>query len=203
MSNNRRANLTVYSNPSCPFSHRTRIAIKEKNIEADFEEISDGQWPEDIAAANPYNSFPTLVERDLVLFDANIIIDYLEERFPHPRLLPIDPAERAKMRLMLLRIDRDWYSLWSNLVNQKQGKAHKTLLEDLTVLAPLFNEKPYFMSDEFSILDCAIAPLLWRLELFNIKLPPSAKAVTAYAARIFARESFQASLSEMERGMRA
>jgi RNA polymerase-associated protein len=201
MSNNRRAQLTVYSNPSCPFSHRTRFAIAEKNIDATIEEVIDGQWPEDIAAANPYNSFPLLVDRDLVLFDSNIINEYLEERYPHPRLLPIDPAEKAKMRLMQLRIDRDWYSLWPSLTSTKASKAHKTLKEDLTVLAPLFDEKPFFMSDEFSILDCAIAPLLWRLELLNIKLPTSAKAVEAYAARLFARDSFQASLSNSERGM--
>ncbi len=202
MSTNRRANLTVYSNPSCPFSHRTRIAIKHKNLDANFEEIHDGQWPEDIAAANPYNSFPTLVERDLVLFDSNIIIEYLEERFPQPRLLPIDPAEKAKMRLMLLRIDKDWYSLWPSLVKQKSGKAHKRLQEDLTVLAPLFDEKNYFLNDEFSILDCAIAPLLWRLQMLNIKLPAKAKAVDAYAKRIFATDNFQASLTETEKGMR-
>ncbi len=202
MSYNRRANMTVYSNPTCPFSHRTRIAIKHKNIEADFEQIHDGQWPEDIAAANPYNTFPTLVERDLVLFDTNIIIEYLEERFPHPRLLPIDPVEKAKMRLMLLRIDKDWFSLWPNLSTQKSGKAHKRLQEDLTVLAPLFDENAYFMNDEFSILDCAIAPLLWRLQILNIKLPAKANAVEAYAKRVFATESFQASLTETEKGMR-
>ncbi len=202
MSNNRRANLTVYSNPSCPFSHRTRFAIQEKKIEVEITEVIDGQWPEDIAAANPYNTFPTLVERDLVLFDANIIIEYFEDRFPHPKLMPIDPAERAKMRLMLLRLEKDWYSLWPSLINTKSSKAHKTLQEDLTVLAPLFEDKPYFMSDEFSVLDCAIAPLLWRLESLNIKLPNSAKAVQAYAERIFAREGFQASLSDIERDMR-
>jgi RNA polymerase-associated protein len=202
MNSNRRANMTLYSNPNCPLSHRTRIAIKHKNIDANFEEIHDGQWPEDIAAANPYNSFPTLVERDLVLFDTNIIIEYLEERFPQPHLLPIDPIEKAKMRLMLLRIDKDWFSLWPLLAKQKSGKAHKSLQEDLTVLAPLFDENTYFMNDEFSILDCAIAPLLWRLQILNIKLPAKANAVDAYAKRIFATESFQASLTKTEKGMR-
>ncbi|OUR70730.1 stringent starvation protein A [Methylophaga sp. 41_12_T18] len=201
-SNSRRAMLTIYSDPSCPFSHRTRIVIQEKNINANIVDVTDGQWPEDVAASNPYGTSPTLMDRDLVLFDSNIIINYFNERFPHPSLLPVDLVERAKMRLMLHRIDKDWYSLWQALIAGKPAKARKTIQEDLTVLAPMFEQSKFFMSDEFSLLDCSLAPLLWRLPMLNIKLPASAKAVENYAQRIFARDSFQASLSDLERGMR-
>lgn len=202
---NRRAMMTVYSDPSCPFSHRTRIVIHEKNITADIVDVIDGQWPEDVAAANPYGKAPTLFERDLSLFDSNIINTYFDERFLQPPLMPSDPASRANTRLMLHRIDKDWYSLWNALIGIEKGKmskARKTVQEDLTVLAPLFESLPFFMSKEFSLLDCSIAPLLWRLPLLKIKLPAKAKAVEEYAERIFARDSFQASLSDFERGMR-
>ncbi|MDH5591251.1 MAG: glutathione S-transferase N-terminal domain-containing protein [Gammaproteobacteria bacterium] len=204
-SNNRRAVMTVYSDPSCPFSHRTRIVMHEKNIEANIEDVVDGQWPEDVAAANPYGKNPTLIDRDLVLFDSNIIIDYFDERFLQPALMPVGPVARAKTRLMLHRIDKDWYSLWDALTGTEKGKASKArkiIQEDLTVLSPLFAESAFFMSDEFSLLDCSLAPLLWRLPMLNIKLPTKAKAVAEYAERIFARDSFQASLSDIERGMR-
>lgn len=202
---NQRAMLTVYSDPECPFSHRTRIVMHEKNIVANIEDIIDGQWPEDIAAANPYGISPTLVDRDLVLFDSNIIISYFDERFLQPALMPVDPVARAKARLLLHRIDKDLYTLWSVLSGSEKGKiskARKTIQEDLTVLAPMFAEFPFFMSKEFSLLDCSLAPLLWRLPSVNIKLPAKAKAVEEYAERIFARESFQASLSDAERDMR-
>ena len=202
---NRRAMMTVYSDPSCPYSHRTRIVMQEKNITANLENIVDGQWPEDVAAVNPYGTNPTLIDRDLVLYDANIIINYFDERFLHPPLMPVDPAARAKARLMLHRIDKDWYSLWPVLTHIEKGKtnkARKTIQEDLTVLSPLFAESAFFMSDEFSLIDCSLAPLLWRLPILGIKLPTKASAVEEYAERIFARDSFQASLSDIEREMR-
>jgi stringent starvation protein A len=201
-SNSRRAMMTVYSDPACPFSHRTRIVIHEKNINANIENIIDGQWPEDVAASNPYGTGPTLMDRDLVLFNSNVIIDYFDERFPHPALMPVDPVARAKTRLMRHRIDKDWYSLWPALVDGKPAKARKTVQEDLTILAPIFAESEFFMGNSFSLLDCSLAPLLWRLPMLGIKLPASAKAVEAYAQRIFARDSFQASLSDLERSMR-
>ncbi|KGM08098.1 Stringent starvation protein A [Methylophaga thiooxydans] len=197
--------MTVYSDPTCPFSHQTRIVIQEKNIETNIEELVAGEWPEEVAAANPYGAGPTLFDRDLVLFDSRVIMDFFDERFPHPPLMPVDPVARAKARLMLHRIDTDWYSLWHALSGRERGKtskARKTIQEDLTVLAPLFESSPFFMSDEFSMLDCALAPLLWRLPSLNIKLPASAKAVESYAERIFKRDSFQVSLSEAERAMR-
>jgi len=197
--------MTIFSDPSCPFSHRTRIVMHEKNINAHIEDVIDGQWPEDVAAATPYGTTPVLLERDISLFDSNIINTYFDERFLQPPLMPSDPASRANARIMLHRIDKDWYSLWNALIGLEKGKmskARKTVLEDLTVLAPLFEQSPYFMSDEFSLLDCSLAPLLWRLPLLKIKLPAQAKAVEEYAERIFARESFQASLTDVERAMR-
>jgi len=205
ITNNRRSIMTLYSDPECPFSHRTRIVIHEKNITTDIVDIIDGNWPEDVIAANPYGTTPILFDREITLFNANIINSYFDERFLQPPLMPSDPASRAKVRVMLHRIDKDWYSLWNALIGLEKGKmskARKTIEEDLTVLAPLFSQSTYFMSDEFSLLDCSIAPLLWRLPLLKIKLPAKAKAVKDYAERIFSRESFQASLSNIERTMR-
>jgi RNA polymerase-associated protein len=205
MNNNRRSMMTVYSDPSCPFSHQMRIVICEKEIDAQIEDLVEGDWPEEVAAANPYGSGPTLFDRDLVLFDSRVIIDYFDERFPHPSLMPVDPVARAKARLMLHRIDKDWYSLWNALSGRERGKAtkaRKTIQEDLTVLAPLFENTKFFMSDEFSLLDCTLAPLLWRLPSLGVKLPASAKSVEKYADRIFRRDSFQASLSDVEKAMR-
>lgn len=205
MNNNRRSMMTVFSDPNCPFSHQLRIVLREKDIEANVIDLVAGEWPEEVAAANPYGTGPTLFDRDLVLFDARVIIDYFDERFPHPPLMPVDPVARAKARLMLHRIDKDWYSHWHALAGREKGKASKArklIQEDLTVLAPLFENSKYFMSDEFSMLDCSLAPLLWRLPALNIKLPASARAVESYAERIFRRDSFQASLSEAEKAMR-
>lgn len=205
MNTNRRSMITVFSDPTCPFSHQMRIVIKEKEIDAQIEDLVEGEWPEEVAAANPYGSGPTLFDRDLVLFDSRVIIDYFDERFPHPPLMPVDPVARAKARLMLHRIDKDWYSLWNALSGRERGKAtraRKTIQEDLTVLAPLFENFKFFMSDEFSLLDCTLAPLLWRLPSLGVKLPASAKAVEKYAERIFRRDSFQASLSDLEKAMR-
>lgn len=205
MNTNRRSMITVFSDPTCPFSHQMRIVIKEKEIDAQIEDLVEGEWPEEVAAANPYGSGPTLFDRDLVLFDSRVIIDYFDERFPHPPLMPVDPVARAKARLMLHRIDKDWYSLWNALSGRERGKAtkaRKTIQEDLTVLAPLFENFKFFMSDEFSLLDCTLAPLLWRLPSLGVKLPASAKAVEKYAERIFRRDSFQASLSDVEKAMR-
>jgi RNA polymerase-associated protein len=205
MNTNRRSMMTVFSDPQCPFSHQLRIVISEKQIDANIIDISEGEWPEEVSAANPYGTGPTLFDRDLVLFNSRVIIDFLDERFPHPSLLPVDPVARAQARLMLYRIDHDWYSLWPALSGKERGKASKArklIQEDLTVLAPLFDNSKYFMSDEFSMLDCSLAPLLWRLQSLNIKLPESARAVEKYAERIFQRDSFKASLSDNEKAMR-
>lgn len=197
--------MTIYSDPGCPFSHQTRIVVHEKAIEANLVDLVAGEWPEEVAAVNPYGLGPTLIDRDLALFDSRVINEYLDERFPHPSLMPIDPVERAKIRLMLHRIAHDWYALWpalSGQVRTGQARARKTLLEDLTVLSPLFASSRYFLSVDFTLLDCYVAPLLWRLPALNITLPAKASAVERYARRIFERPGFQASLSQLESGMR-
>ena len=197
--------ISLYSDPSCPFCHRTRLAISEKNIVVDIKNSTEQHWPEEVAIANPYGRSPALMDRDLILFDANIIINYLDERFMHPPLMPTDPASRAKSRMMLHRIDQDWFSLWDALTGTNKRKvntARKTIQEDLTVMSSLFSDSTFFLSNTFSVLDCSLAPLLWRLPMLSIKLPAKAKAIEHYAERIFARDSFQNSLSDKERAMR-
>lgn len=198
--------MTLYSDPFCPLCHRTRFAIAEKGITITLRNSRTDPWSEEVAAAVPYGQSPVFVDRDTVLFDSTIIIDYLDARFIQSPLYPLDPAAKAQLKLMLYRIDHDWYSLWDTLTGSKRAKvneAKRTLREDLIVLAPLFEANAYFVSDSFSILDCCLAPLLWRLPMLDITLPNKANAVDAYAKRLFNRPSFRASLTKEERAMRS
>jgi len=202
---NRRSVMTLFSLPTDPYCHRTRIVLAEKNITHEVADVEPDNLPEDLVDLNPYNSVPTLVDRELVLYDSRVIMEYLDERFPHPPLMPVDPVSRARARLALYRIDRDWYSQVDELESgdeKRAAKARKILRESLTAGAEVFGAKPYFLSDEFSLMDCTIAPILWRLPRYGIELPPQAKAVQKYAQRMFERDSFQASLSQAEREMR-
>jgi len=201
---NRRSVMTLFSEATCPYSHRTRMVLAEKGITVDIINLGEEHKPEDLAELNPYGTVPTLVDRDLVIYDSRLIMEYLDERFPHPPLMPVDPVSRAKSRLALYHIDRDWYSLIGDLKkNDKQAtKARKELRDSICSSAEVFAAKPFFLSDDFSLVDCCVAPILWRLPYFGIELPPQARDVQKYADRIFARESFQASLSEKEREMR-
>ncbi len=202
---NRRSVMTLFSSSTDPYCHRTRIVLAEKGITYEIANVKADNLPEDLVDLNPYNSVPTLVDRELVLYDSRVIIEYLDERFPHPPLMPVDPVSRAKSRLALHRIDLDWHSQVAELESgdeKRAAKARKILRDSLTASAEVFAVKPYFLSDEFSLVDCAIAPLLWRLETYGVELPSQAKHVQAYAERMFARESFRASLSEAEREMR-
>lgn len=201
VSSGRRPVMTIYSNDRCPYSHRARLVLAEKNITAEVVSINDSHLPEDLLPLNPYNSLPTLVDRDLVIYDSRIIMEYLDERYPHPPLMPIDPINRAKSRLFLYRIERDWYSLLEALTGVDQTKAEEArriLRDGLISVSPIFEEKPFFMSDEFTMVDCSLAPLLWRLPLYGIELPPQAKGLLAYANRLFKRAGFRASLSAAE-----
>lgn len=202
---NRRSIMTLFSNPDCVQSHRVRIVLAEKSITHEVVDAVPGNIPEDLVELNPYASMPTLVDRDLVLFSSQVIMEYLDERFPHPPLMPVDPVQRARSRLMLYRIEQDWYPLIREIhdkTDKSAVKARKDLRDSITVLAPIFKQAPYFMSEEFSLVDCSIAPLLWRLPQLRIDLPPQAKPVLEYAERMFAREGFQRSLSESEREIR-
>ncbi len=174
----------------------------EKGITADIEYIDVHQPPEDFIELNPYGTTPTMVDRDLVLYDSNIIMEYLDERFPHPPLHPMDPVSRARARMMVHRIDQDWYSLMDEIgrvPDKKAGKPRKMLRESLIAAIPVFAAKVFFLSDEFSLVDCTVGPLLWRLQMLGIELPKNAEPIRAYASRLFEREGFQSSLSEQER----
>jgi len=202
---NRRSVMTLYSDASCPQSHRVRMVLAEKGMNVEIVNIDPDNLPEDLIDLNPYQSVPTLLDRELVLYDPQVITEYLDERFPHPPLMPVDPVSRARSRLALYRIKKDWYSLVGDLesgVEKTAAKARKTLRDSLAASVEVFSAKPYFLSDEFSLVDATIAPILWRLRHYRIELPAQAKPVLDYAERLFARESFKASLSESEKEMR-
>lgn len=202
---NRRSVMTLFSAPGDAQSHRTRIVLSEKDITVDVIDVDPANKPEDLIDLNPYNSLPTLVDRDLVLYDPRVIMEYLDERFPHPPLMPVDPVSRARSRLALYRIEQDWYSLLPDLESgtEKQvQKARKILKEGLLASAEIFAAKPFFLSDEFTLVDATIVPILWRLPAFGIELPSQGKPLMQYADRMFARPSFKKSLSEAEREMR-
>ena len=198
----KRSVMTLYSGAGDIQSHRVRIVLAEKAVTVDVLNVDLNNPPEDLVDLNPYNSVPTLVDRDLVLYEPNIIMEYLDERFPHPPLLPVYPVARAKSRLMVYRIEQDWYGLVKKIVSSGKENdieaARQELRDSLTALAPVFADMPFFLSNDFSLVDCCIAPLLWRLPSMAIKLPPKAKAVLDYGQRIFARDSFQVSLTEYE-----
>jgi len=201
---NKRPVMTLYSDAMSAYSHRVRVVLAEKNITVDIIDVDPLDPPDDIMDLNPYGTLPTLVDRDLTLYESRIIMEYLDERFPHPPLLPVDPVSRASARLFMHRVDTDWYSKMNRILagGSKAAIARKELKESLTNAAPIFTAKPYFMSDDLTLADCSIAPLLWRLPEFGIELPPEAKSVSDYAQRMFSRESFQESLSEAEREIR-
>lgn len=202
---NRRSVMTLFSAQDCPQCHRTRIVLAEKDVAVDIFDIDPENKPEDLIDLNPYNTVPTLVERDLVLYEPRIIMEYLDERFPHPPLMPVDPVSRARSRLALFRVEHDWYGLRDDLNyggEKKQAKARKALKEMLIASSEVFAAKPYFLSEDFSMVDCTIAPILWRLKSWGIELPKSAQPVHDYMDRIFNRESFIASLTKTERELR-
>lgn len=201
----RRAVMMLYSGPTSPYSHRVRFVLAEKGITADIVDVSGDSQPEDLLDLNPYGTVPTLVDRDLALYDTKVIVEYLDERFPHPPLMPVDPVSRAKARLVLFRIEKDWYRLLDQIEASEGAaadQARKELADSLTASGELFAAQPFFLSEELSVMDCTVAPLLWRLPHYGVELPAQAEAVEEYAERIFARESFQKSLSDPERAMR-
>jgi stringent starvation protein A len=201
----RRSVMTLFSAPLCVQSHRVRIVLAEKDITVDVINIDPDNKPEDLSDLNPYNSVPTLVDRDLALYGPQVITEYLDERFPHPPLMPVDPVSRAAARLALYRIERDWYSVAEEAEAnglKLPAKSRKILLESLVASSDIFAIKPYFLSDEFSLVDCAILPVLWRLPAYGIAPNSVPKPIASYAKRLFARPSFKHSLTEAERELR-
>jgi len=202
---NRRSVMSLFSSATCPQSHRVRAVLAEKGITVEILDVDASNKPEDLIDLNPYNSVPTLVDRELVLYDPRAIMEYLDERFPHPPLMPVDPVSRARTRLALFRIEQDWYDLVPALESRGEktsAKARKILRDSLTSSAEVFAAKPFFLSDEYTLVDASISPILWRLQRYRIDLPRQAKPVLDYAERIFSRESFKASLSDAEQEMR-
>lgn len=204
----KRSSMLFYSDGSSQYSHRVRIVLAEKGVTVDIVDVDIHDKPEDLADLNPYNSLPTLVDRDLVLYEPNIMMEYLDERFPHPPLFPVYPVARAQSRLWMHRIEKDWCALVDMLqaetaLEKELEAARKELRENLVSIAPIFAEKPYFMSEEFTIVDCCVLPILWRLPELGIKLPDTkaTKALLEYRQRLFERESVQESLSEQEKEM--
>lgn len=198
----RKAALTLYCYPACLQGHRVRMALNEKGIMDEVDCVYIQELPDELLEVNPYGSTPTLVDRDLVLYQTDIILDYLDERFPHPPLHPMEPVSRARSRLLMHRIQEDWYSLYNQARSEDERaalKARKTLRDSLIAATPVFAAKPYFLSDDFTLVDCTVAPLLWNLTRLQIELPKQAEAVRAYARRIFERPTFQASLADLEK----
>ena len=201
---NRRSVMSLYSDPLDPASHAVRFVLAEKAINVEIQSVSSEDSVEDLKDLNPYGSILTLVDRELVLYEPQIIMEYLDERFPHPPLMPVDPVARANNRLFRYRIQRDIYELVSQIESdgKQSDSARRSLRDHLTSIAPMFGQKKYFMSDDYSLVDCYLAPVLWRLSYYRIKLPSQAKPLYRFAERIFEREAFEASLSEAEREMR-
>lgn len=204
----KRSSMTFYSDGTSHYSHRVRIVLAEKGVAVETIDVDSDNKPEDLAALNPYNTLPTLVDRDLVLYEADIMMEYLDERFPHPPLFPVYPVARAQSRLWIFRIQKDWCSLVDSIIvgsgrSSQVEKTRKDLRESLISIAPIFGEKPFFMSDEFTIVDCCVTPILWRLPVMGIELPKTktTKPLLDYRDRLFERESVMASLSEQEKEM--
>lgn len=199
---NKRSIMTLFSDTIDIYSHQVRIVLAEKGVGVEISYTDPNNLPEDLLDLNPYGTVPTLVDRELVLYKSHIIMEYLDERFPHPPLMPVYPVSRGQSRLMMHRIEQDWYSLAMQIM-RKEGNAEQArneLREALLSLAPLFAETPYFMSEEFSLVDCYLAPLLWRLPELGIQLTGAgSKEVLSYMSRIFDRSSFKASLTDQER----
>ncbi|MEX6502358.1 glutathione S-transferase N-terminal domain-containing protein [Pseudomonas zhanjiangensis] len=199
--------LACYSDPADHYSHRVRIVLAEKGVSAEIISVEQGRCPPQLLEVNPYASLPTLVDRDLALYESTVVMEYLDERYPHPPLLPVYPVARANSRLLIHRIQRDWCALVDLILDPRSKEAarvqaRKELRESLTGVSPLFADKAYFLSEELSLVDCCLLPILWRLPVLGIELPKPAKPLLDYMERQFAREAFRASLSAAERDMR-
>lgn len=204
----KRSAMTFFSDGRDHYSHRVRIVLAEKGVTVDVLNVDPQKKPVELVELNPYNELPTLVDREVALCDSVIMMEYLDERFPHPPLLPVYPVERAKSRQLMYRIQRDWCpkvdAIWGGAEKEAVlSKLRKELSDSLVAISPIFAAQPYFMSDEFTLVDCCVAAILWRLSVMEVELPKGkASHLLAYADRLFSRESFVASLSKAERDMR-
>lgn len=202
---NRRSVMTLYADAADPLGHAVRLELTEKDINVEIHFIDEESKPEDLHDLNPYHTLLTLIDRDLVLYDAQIMLEYLDERYPHPPLMPVDPVSRANNRQLRYRIVRDLYSLANDLEGDNDiaaAAARKSMRDNLLAISPLFSQFAYFMSPEFSLVDLCMAPLLWRLPRYGVKLPPQAKPLIKYGDKLFDRRAFQNSLSPVEQEIR-
>ena len=197
--------MKLYSGTTCPFSHRCRIVLYEKGMDFQIVDVDLFDKPEDLATMNPYNQTPVLVERELILYESNIINEYIDDRFPHPQLMPADPVLKARARLFLFRFEGDLFSHIDAIetgTQRQADKAREMVRDNLVQIAPVFAHQKYMLGDEFSMLDVAIAPLLWRLDLYGIQLPRQAAPLMKYAERLFSRSAFVEALTPSEKVMR-
>jgi RNA polymerase-associated protein len=201
--------MVLYSGTNCPFSQRCRLVLFEKGMDFEIRDVDLFNKPEDISVMNPYGQVPILVERDLILYESNIINEYIDERFPHPQLMPPDSVARARARLFLFNFEKELFVHVAALENEKgkaaekvHEKARLAIRDRLTQLAPIFVKNKYMLGEEFSMLDVAIAPLLWRLEHYGIDLSRNAAALLKYAERIFSRPAYIEALTPSEKVMR-
>lgn len=197
--------MTLYSGTTCPFSQRCRVVLFEKGMDFQIIDVDLFNKPEDLGVMNPYNRVPVLVERDLILYESNIINEYIDERFPHPQLMPADPVMRARARLFLFRFEQELFTHVAILEHgtvKQQDKARFIIRENLTQIAPIFAKQKYMLGEEFSMLDVAVAPLLWRLEHYQIAMAKPAAPLLKYAERIFFRQAFIDSMTAAEKAMR-
>lgn len=204
----RRSSMALLSDGKSHYSHRVRIVLAEKGVVSEIISIDANNKPQELADLNPYNSLPVLVDRDLSLYESWVMMEYLDERFPHPPLMPVQPVARAYTRLWRYRIQNDWAGLVDTLFDPKADKklqqnAQKELRESIITVAPIFAEKPFFMSDELTLIDCCMSPILWRLKAMGIELPKTkqVKPLQEYMLRMFSRPAFRISLSPDEREM--
>ena len=204
----KRSAMTLFSDSTSHYSHRVRIVLAEKGVSVDLVEGVDGVPVPELGDLNPYNTMPTLIDRDLILYESKVMMEYLDERFPHPPLLPVYPVARAESRLFMYRVERDWCSLVDTILHSSdagaEAVARRDLGDSMAALSPIFAEKPYFMSEEFTLVDCCIAPILWRLPALGVDLRATkqTKPLFNYMDSLFGREAFQESLSIQEREMR-
>ena len=202
---NRRSMMGLFSGNTCIRSHQVRFVLREKGITTDIQDVDGKKIPEDLIALNPYASIPTLTDRELVIYDSGVIIEYLDERYPHPPLMPVSPVDRAKIRLALVSLEADIVStaieLDAALGSRNENSLRKKLKSMLNASLDLFSSNKYFLNDELTVIDCVLAPILWRLEYFGISLSKEHKDITDYMERVFSRETFQNSLSEDEEEM--
>ena len=197
--------MKLYSNSTDPFSHRCRIVLFEKGMDFEVVDVDLTNKPEDLSTLSPYSDYPVLVERDLILTDANIINEYIDERFPHPQLMPPDPVMRARARLFLKDFESQLFINMSDLESQDtevSESARKKVTDILMQISPILGKQAYLLHEEYSMLDVAIAPLLWRLDHYNIKLPSSCAPLLKYADKIFQRPLFEEAMSPSEKAMR-